>query len=139
MSEHGTGTPYVIQPQTSVGTTPIVSVETQLGGRRIVSFGLIADNAANLDGTWLIEGSNDFARNVDVSMGNKQTTGEWFDITALFRRPDGTAIAAVAHGTAATRRQYAQAAPVGCRAVRVTFTPSAGAGPVSACIGGGSY
>jgi hypothetical protein len=139
MSNHGTGNPYVIQPQTSVGTTPIVSIETQLGDRRIISYALEADDAATLDGTWLIEASNDFARDADVSMGNLKRPGKWFDVTAAFKRPDGTAVAAVAHGTAATRKQFATWAPASARAVRVTFTPSAGAGPVSVAVGGGSY
>jgi hypothetical protein len=139
MSNLGTGNPYVIQPQTSVGTTPIVGIETQVGNNRILSYVLSADDAADLDGTWKIEVSNDFARDADVSMGNSQRPGRWIDCTAQFKQPDGTAIAAVAHGTAATRNQYVQAAPVGGRVYRVTFTPTAGAGPVSAAVCGGSY
>lgn len=139
MSNLGTGSPYVIAPQTSVGVAPIVGIETQVGNNRILSYVLEADNVVNLDGAWKIEVSNDFARDADVSMGNLKRPGKWVDCTAQFKQPDGTAIAAVAHGTAASRLQYVQAAPVGGRVYRVTFTPSAGAGPVSAAVGGGSY
>jgi hypothetical protein len=133
MSNLGTGTPYVISKQAIVGTTPIVGIETQVGNNRIVSYVLITDST--VDGAWKIEVSNDFARDKDVSMGNNVNLGNWVDITSAFV----PAIVAVAHGTVATQKQYAQLNPIGSRVVRVTFTPSAGAGNVSAAISGGSY
>lgn len=101
----------------------------------IASFVLVANGT--LDGAWLIEGSNDYASGGE--QGQPATAGTWVDITALFKQASGSAIAAVAHGTPATQKQFAQAAPLGCRAVRVTFTGSAGTGAVQIIIAGGEY
>lgn len=136
MSNLFTGSPYAIPKQAIVGVVPIVGIETQIGNRAI-SYVLLTDGT--VDGAWLIEASNDFARDMHVSMGNNANLGTWVDVTALFKRPDGTAIAVVAHASAPTQKQYAQCPVLASRVVRATFIPSAGAGNVSAAGAGGSY
>lgn len=122
-------------------TNPHVSTPRALGDARIVSFQLCAGpgSGGTLDGAWLIEVSNDYAPDKDVSMGKNANAGKWTDVTAGFKKLDGTALAAVAHGTAATQNQFVQCAPLGAKWIRETFTASAGTGPVTAAPAGGNY
>lgn len=134
---------YIIPAQTSVSTTAIVSKLTWLRHARAVSLVLQAGpgTGGTLDGAWLIEGSNDFNGAGQTDAGQAPTAGaeKWVDITAMFKTPSGGAIAAVAHGTAASQLQFAQANVLACRVMRVTFTPSAGADTVMAAVSGGEY
>lgn len=132
---------FIIPAQTSVSTTPIVSQPVWLRHARAASLVLRAGpgSGGTLDGAWLIEGSNDYNGAGQTEAGQAPNTGTWVDITALFKQPSGSAIAAVAHGTAASQIQFAQAPVLACRVMRVTFTPSAGADTVQAAISGGEY
>jgi hypothetical protein len=130
---------YFLDVGGAVGITPQVSpYPVDLEHSRAVSLILVAKNGS-IDGAWLIEASNDYAPG-DVRQ--RTTPGTWVDVTALFKRPDGTAIAAVAHGTAATTAQYAQAALLAARCIRATFTGSAGGDAttvIQAILAGGEY
>jgi hypothetical protein len=137
MSNLATGSPYDVPFQAIAGVTPIVGIVRQVGNNRIIAYQLFTDGT--VDGAWKIEVSNDFALDAHVSMGNVPTPGLWTDVTVGFKKLDGTALAAVVHGTPATQNQFVQCAPIGARVVRVTFTPSAGAGNVRAACAGGSY
>lgn len=137
MSVIGQGQACYVINETVADTDPRVSKVSILDHSRIVSYVLVANGT--LDGAWLIEGCNDYSAAGGSAWGQPPTVGTWINITALFKRADGTAIAAVAHGTAATQTQGAQAAPVGYRAVRATFTASTGTGTVQAIVGGGAY
>ena len=81
-----------------------------------VSFQLVT--TGTLDGAWKIEISN-----------NVVNAGTWTDITSGF----SPAIATVDHTNAATQSQYAQA-DIRIRAIRVTFTGTAGSGNASVFI-----
>lgn len=128
--------PYVLNLTVS-DTAAHVSTLTWLGGRRIVSLQLVT--GGTLDGAWKVEVSNDYAADKDVTMGQNVNAGNWTDVTAGFKKLDGTALAAVAHATAATQNQFVQCAPIGGKQLRVTFTGSAGTGPVTASPAGGDY
>lgn len=101
---------------------------------RAVSLQLIA--GGTLAGSWKIEASNDYREN---AQGQAEVAGTWSDVTAMFKRPDGTAIAAVVDGTAATETQFAWCAPLVAGSFRVTFTASAGSGTAQATNAGGEY
>ena len=119
-------------PAVTTGTTPVVS--DAMGCRLVddVSFMLLVTSAGpDLDGTWKIEVSNNY--NATEEYGQTPNAGNWIDITAAFVTAAGAAIAAVAHGTPATYSQYVQCGVAAWksfsgRALRVTFTPSAGTG-----------
>lgn len=126
---------YLLSTTGTTGTTPVVSKNEGLAGARIVSFVLVANGT--LDGAWKVEVSNDVTGPGTgiTELGQPATAGVWVDITAAFV----PAIVAVAHGTVATQTQYIQCNPLGARAVRVTFTPTAGTGNVQVIVGGGEY
>lgn len=128
--------PYVLNLTIS-DTAAHVSSLIWLGGRRIVSFQLVT--GGTLDGAWKVEVSNDYAADKDVSMGQNVNAGAWTDVTAGFKKLDGTALAAVAHGTAATQNQFVQCAPIGGKWARVTFTGSLGVGTATVSPAGGDY
>lgn len=117
-------------------TAAHVSIIRQLLGVRILSLQLVA--GGTLDGAWKVEISNDYALDKDVSMGQNVNAGTWTDVTAGFKKLDGTAIGAVVHATA-TANQFVQCAPLGGKFYRVTFTASAGTGQVTVSPAGGSY
>lgn len=124
---------YVLNIASVADTSAHVSTITWLQHARIVSYQLVANGT--LDGAWKIEVSNDYSGAGGSAMGQAPNTGTWTDITSAF----SPAIAAVAHGTAATQNQYIQCNPLGARAIRATFTGSAGTGAVQAIIAGGEY
>lgn len=104
--------------------------------RRIRAVSLQLVGGGTLAGAWKIEASNDYVEN---AQGNVEVAGTWSDVTALFKRADGTAIAAVVDGNAATETQMAQAAPFVAGAFRVTFTASAGSGTATVANAGGEF
>jgi hypothetical protein len=119
-------------PAVTVATTPIVS--NPIGCLLIadVSLMLLCTSAGpDLDGAWKIEVSNNY--NASEEYGATPNAGNWVDVTAAFVVAAGTAVVAVAHGTAATYSQYVQCGVTqwksfAGRHLRVTFTPSAGTG-----------
>lgn len=129
-----------IATQAISGTTPIVSNVIDM--RDFDSVGLQLITTSTVAGTWLIEMSNDFVATMNGNaygqVSNGAATGTWTDCTALFlKAAAGTAIANPA-GTATS--QYAQPRDfIRCRALRVTFTPSGGAGNVSLFGSAGSW
>lgn len=127
-----------IPTQAIVGTTPIVSkVIMALQNADHVALQLIT--TSTVAGGWLIEGSNDFTppsgvggANIDI-YGEAASTGTWSDITLAFvKAAAGTAIAAVLTGGSNQPAWPMQ--PLSFRAMRVTFTPTSGAGNVT-CLG----
>jgi hypothetical protein len=119
-------------------TSPHVATSSRLKHSKIVTYQLIANGT--LDGSWKIEVSNDFC---DAGGGDGQapTLGaeHWTDITAGFTTSTGATIPTVAHGTVATQNIPIQAAPLGFRAIRLTFTATAGSGNIQVIISGGGY
>ena len=120
-------------PAVPTGTTPVVS--NPFGSAGLiddVSLSLLVTSAGpDLDGAWKIEVSNNY--NATEEYAQTPNAGTWHDVTAAFVTAAGAAIAAVAHGTAATYAQYVQCGVAAWhsfagRHLRVTFTPSAGTG-----------
>ncbi len=125
-------------------STTIVTGGTQTNETFTVFAAMTATVTDNtVDGTWKIEVSNDLSGAGNSAAGQAPTTGTWTDVTSGFKQlDDSTAIATVAHGTAATKNQYVQpasGAPLSARAVRVTFTPTGGKGSAKVLIGGGEF
>jgi hypothetical protein len=100
-----------------------------------------------VDGNWVIRLSNDYndgtaGRGLLGAVGNQgvidDTLAHFTDIAGTSAFFKGGAIAAVAHGTASTRNQYALLDPPGARMLQVAFLPSgtAGAGFVYAIVNG---
>lgn len=84
------------------------------------SIQLVTDGT--VDGAWAILGSN--KTDCDVN-GDTEAS----DITAAFEIAAGTAIATVAHGTAATQSQGVQPpSPLAFAGIAARFTPTGGAG-----------
>lgn len=114
----------LIPVQAISGTTPIVSDVCSLDnldgvGLQLVTTGTVA-------GTWKIEASNNYVSNKIPNLNqNAQASGiQWSDVTALFgtiTQPAGSATS-----------KFYQCHPLVCRFLRVTFTPTSGAGNVSA-------
>lgn len=131
---YGQGNEYQLAAlRTVADTTPVVSTVLDLADKDNLGLQLIADGgggAGGIDGAWKIEVSNNYAPGGTGSpSGQVPSTARWIDITASALWVD--AVAAVAHGTAATRNQYVQPKyPVGARSLRVTFTASTGTGSV---------
>ena len=127
------GDAYVLPVTAISGTTPIVSHPIDVRDKDAVSLVLITTGSGA--GAWLIEASNDFVPGVTAggvggsssgAYGAPAATGNWATITALFARP-----AAIATVTTASV-QYAQAIDhLDARHIRITFTPTSGAGNVS--------
>jgi len=119
-------------PAIPTGTTPVVS--DVMGCLLIADVNLsllVTSTGPTLDGTWLIEASNNY--NATEEYGATPNAGTWHDVTAAFVTAAGGAIVAVAHGTAATYKQMVQVGvtswlSAAFRHLRVTFTPTAGTG-----------
>ncbi len=89
-----------------------------------------SETASHPAGTWTILASNDYVPPAPSSgigaYGSAPNPGHFFDVKALFSKP--TTVAAVTDANA----QYVQADPhFDGRHLKVTFTPSGGAGTVS--------
>ncbi len=118
---YGEGSEGIVIPTQAIsGTTPIVSTVTWINmldnvGYQLVTTGTVA-------GAWKVEVSNNYA----VTWYNNQAAGagDWFDYTSRM-----TTIAAVLSGGS---NQIAEHIGCTCRAMRLTFTPTSGAGNVSA-------
>jgi hypothetical protein len=132
----GDGGDVVVLPATAIsGTTPIVSGPIDVRDKDAVSLQLISTGTTA--GAWLIEASLDFVPGVPgVSTGGSSSgaygvpafAGTWSTVTALFAQP--SAIAAVVSGGGS---QYRQALDhLDARHIRITFTPTSGAGNVQA-------
>lgn len=119
------------------GTTPIVGKVVDM--QDFDSVGLQLISTGTVAGSWKIEISNNYVPQQNsnsygqVSATADTAEGTFTDVTALFLiAAAGTAIAAAA-GSATS--QYAQPRDfIRCRCLRVTFTPTSGAGNV-ACYG----
>jgi hypothetical protein len=133
----GDGGDVVILKSTTIsGTTPIVSNPIDVRDKDAVALQLVAVGGGSPAGAWKVEASLDFVPGVTSgavggassgAYGAPAFTGTWSDVTALFSRP--TTIATVS----AAGSQYVQADPhLDARHIRVTFTPSGGAGSVFA-------
>lgn len=131
-----------IATQAISGVTPVVGVVVDMrdydcAGVQLVTTGTVA-------GTWLIEASNDYIPRQNgnaygaVSSTLDTAQGTFTDVTAQFSK--AVAGTAIANPAGAATNQYAYT-PNGirCRALRITFTPSAGAGNVSALGQAGSW
>jgi hypothetical protein len=121
---------YVIPTQAISGTTPIISRTTDLNGTKGVSYLLVT--TSTVAGSWKVEVSNDYSGAGGGNFMQPPTAGDWVDITSAF----SPSIAAVTSGGSS---QFVQMGPLSCRTIRVTFTPTSGAGNVRASIAGGSY
>lgn len=131
---YGLGNECVLfAPVTVADTAAHIATIIDLRNKDVVALVLLAaGGAATLDGAWKIEVSNDYNRPQagGAADGQASTTATWVDITASALWVD--AIAAVAHGTASSTKQYVQPKyPVGARDMRITFTGSAGSATVA--------
>jgi len=126
----------LIATQAVSGTTPIVSRVVDM--RDFDDIGLQLITTGTVAGTWLIEASNDFVAamngNAYGSISNGTSpVGTFTDCTAFFTK--AAAGTAIANPSGAATAQYAKPLHgIRCRALRITFTPSAGAGNVT-CLG----
>ena len=111
----------LIPLQAIVGTTPIVSDVMSLDN--LDGAGLVLNSTGTVAGTWKVEGSNNYtsAKIPNLNQGAQVNSIRWADITAMFGTISGSV------GT-----KFYQAYPLVCRFIRVTFTPTSGAGNVSA-------
>lgn len=117
------------------GTTPIVMV---LQGPLNVNTSMGLFSTGTVAGAWKIEVSNDFTTSMP-GMDVNYNAGNWTDITAAWRTPNattGTAIAAVVSGGTSTYVEYL--GNTGCgfggKSLRVTFTPTSGAGNIGIAV-----
>jgi hypothetical protein len=109
---------------TYVSATNVTTATTGLVDETFGAGVTVSVNEASLVGTWKIEISNDVALNSNGGdLGQTPYAGHWTDMTSVFAGP---AIVAVTT-SAATRNQYAQG-QFTIRAVRFTFTSTAGRG-----------
>lgn len=113
----------------TVGVTPVVRYLEAIDFD-VTTLQLIVESGT-LNGNWTLDGSNDYAEsNWD---GQPSTAGHWTPIVpaaapALFQ----PALAAViANYPAATGNQAINGFKFGWRTIRITFTPTAGAGLIS--------
>lgn len=126
---------YVMAPAVVADTAAHSCIVTAL--EKLDYFGAIllaGGGAGTLDGAWKVEFSDDYSGPAAGSSADGQppnaSTATWVDVTASAIWVD--AIAAVAHASAATTKQYVQPKyPVGARAVRFTFTGTTGSAIVS--------
>lgn len=141
---YGEGTQcYVMAPAVVADTAAHSCIVSALN--ELDHFGAIllaGGGAATLDGAWKIEFSNDYVGPAAASSPEGQppnaATATWVDVTASAIWTD--AIAAVAHASAATTKQYVQPKyPVGARAVRFTFTGTTGSAIVGVIFFGKSW
>lgn len=127
------------------GTTSgpnVISIETITQTAGSASYCLFTDGT--LDGDWLIEISNDFAR-AGMGGGSPPTAGDWSPAPQAVIDADGVQqpgmfvpnVKHVQHGVYETQHQFVQAPACFCRAIRVTFKPSAGTGNATAAVAGG--
>lgn len=121
----------IIPTQAISGTTPVVS--NVLDMRDFPAVGLQLITTSTVAGTWLIEASNDFVAagngNAYGAVSNGTATGTWSDVTAMFIKAAAGTVIANPAGSATN--QYCQPRDfIRCRALRVTLTPSGGAGNV---------
>ncbi|HUG49872.1 MAG TPA: hypothetical protein VLZ78_02635 [Terrimesophilobacter sp.] len=117
------------------GTNPIVSTPIDVRDLDKISFQLVLPGGTTVDGAWKIEASGNYVpANIATVYGQVATAGSWSDVTALFL----PALVPVAHGTAATLNQWTQA-ELRTRALRLTFTPTAGSGNGTAITNGKAF
>ena len=119
----------VIPKQAIVGTTAIVGPAPAGASYmdNLDSLSLQLGSDGTVAGAWLIEVSNNYSAAGPV-LNDAGDAGVWSDVTAMFKLPSGSAIAAVTSGGS---EQYAVPTTFPrARAFRVTFTPTAGAGNV---------
>jgi hypothetical protein len=126
--------------QTISGTTPIVQI---LPGPLSPMLSLDLFSTSTVAGTWLIEASNTFLDGT-ASDDSFTNTGAWTDITAAFKTPNastGTAIASPAGSATHQYVEYMGNPGMGfCgRKLRVTFTPTSGAGKIGFGINSSGY
>jgi hypothetical protein len=106
-------------------STPVWDMRTLDG----ISFQLVT--TGTLSGTWVVEVSNNAtpasssATSISNIYGQELGAGTWTDITASFTTP------AITNPAGSPTNQYVQASPLTARAIRVTFTRSAGSGNVN--------
>jgi hypothetical protein len=121
-------------PITAVGTHTATTATTGLVnesfGPNVQVFVIRSETASVPEGTWTVAGVNDYVPPVPASSsgsyGAPAAAGHFSDISALFSKP--AAIAAVTTASS----QIVQADPhLDVRGIQITFTPSAGIGPVS--------
>ena len=120
--------------QTIVGTTPIVM---NIQGPINVNTSLGLFSTGTVTGTWLIEASNDFT--IGPSYNVNDNAGNWTDITAAWRTPDATTGTAIVNPSGSALHTYVEymgnpGCGFGARSLRVTFTPSSGAGKAGIAV-----
>jgi hypothetical protein len=102
---------------TTVGTTAVVAV-VDVTNLKFGSVQLDANQGSgNVEGQWLLEGSNDGSGYVDL--------GDGADPPAAIDATAGTA-----------QRLLLRLGVIDFDFLRITFTPTAGAGPIKATVGG---
>jgi hypothetical protein len=115
--------------QAVVGTT---AVQMVIPGPINVNTSFTLFSTGTVAGVWLIEASNDFTRS-ETGLGTNFNAGHWTDITAAFRTPNATTGTAIVNPSGAGLATYVEymgnpGCGLGAKSLRVTFTPSAGAG-----------
>jgi hypothetical protein len=108
----------IVPAQAISGTTPIHGIFP--GALDFSAFGFQMITTGTVAGTWIVEASNNY---IVQGYDAVSATGTWDDVTSLLN-----ATPTVAAGSPTD--QYRQIAAYAGRAIRVTFTPSSGAGNV---------
>lgn len=112
----------LIATQAISGTTPIVSNPDPLHNFNGISFVLVT--TGTVAGNWKVEAANDYA--AQSGLQNRQAnTGTWADVTTMCSP-------AIVQPSGSAKTQYTQISPFEGGAIRLTFTPTSGAGNASA-------
>lgn len=117
------GDNVLIPAQAISGTTPIVADVKDLTNVDGCCFQL--QSTGTVAGTWKVEVSNDYSSVLRPALDQLPNTGLWTDVTSQFSP-------AITNPAGSATNQFCQMYPFVGRSVRVTFTPSSGAGNVYA-------
>ena len=117
--------------QAIVGSTPIVML---IQGPINVNTSFTIFATGTVAGVWLFEAANDYMT-AQTGLDQNFNAGHFTDITAAFRTPNGTTGAAIVNPSGSALATYVEymgnpGCGLGARSLRVTFTPSAGAGSI---------
>jgi hypothetical protein len=117
------GTAVLIPVQAIAGTTPVVVAELM---GQFDGVGLVLVTTGTVAGNWKIEAANDYQpTNAQGLQNTSANPGNWGDVTAV-------ASPAIVQPAGAPKSQAVQIAPFSWGAMRLTFTPTSGAGNVAA-------
>jgi hypothetical protein len=116
-----------------VGTTAIPLI---LQGPLFANTSFTLFATGTVAGAWKIEACNDYLIGGE---GGNPSAGSWVDITLAWRTPNATTGTAIAAVTSGGNSQYVEymgnpGIGLGAKSLRVTFTPTSGAGNIGIAV-----